>query len=263
MAHLDPQSWQRLQQKDRAATAHFADHLANPCEICEHFLIAAPGAVELEAAADDVALPSGDDAAIDEVGFRRVRRQLMARRSFAIAGALGAVAAVLIAVVVAGAPSGNRTHDRLYDGLYDGLKGDPVLGLSISAAASSGDPREGWRRIGSGAKLTPADSVVIRYSVATDGVGVLLEDRGDASAARVLGRFALRAGTHDLSIDGAPASVSLESERGSYRLWLVALPAGAPLSDEEARRAVRAGAGRDNQLEVAQLPLEVEARPRR
>lgn len=255
MTHLDPQSWQRLQQKDRAATAHFAHHLATPCEVCEQFLVGAPATVELDAAADDVALPVGDEAAFDEVGFRRVRRQLLARRSFAIAGALGAFAAVLIAVVVVGAPSGSRP--------YEGLKGAAVLGLSISAAASSGDSRDGWRRIGTGAKVTSADSVVIRYSVAADAVGVLLEDRGDASAARVLGRFALRAGTHDLSIDGAPASVSLESERGSYRLWLVARPAGAPLSDDEAQRAVRAGTGRDNQIEVEVLPLEVEARPRR
>jgi hypothetical protein len=233
--HLDDRAIRALEAKDAQAVAHFRDHLSRPCAQCEQYLANAPAHLWwLEAEADRLlhihgalAMPASADAA----GFRSVRRAMRARRmrkalAATLAGAVAIAAALLIVLAVprGGAPGSQDL----------GIKGQASALLELSAVVVS---RSGATSpVSPGGRAHPGDTLVLRYRADQPGVAFLVEESPGGSP-KVLGQFALSAGTHDLADSGGVAGVSLEGERGDVHLWLV--QSSGPMTAEGALDAVR------------------------
>jgi hypothetical protein len=261
--HLDAASWAALQAREPAAVAHFAAHLAAPCEVCEAFLQGAPDAAELEALADEALVglaPEQEDPGA-ELGWARVRRAIapeapaaaprrpaaLRRRLPAFAGL--AAAAALALVVVRVAP---WREDARY--AEDGIKGARPVALLLSAAAQLPDGRV--VPVSEDSVLPPEAVVVLRYEAQAAGQALLVT-QAQGAAPRALGSFTLTPGSHDLTdAEGELAGVSLEGERGLFTLALLAAVPGARLSESpEALSAALEGTA--DTATVASLHVEV------
>jgi hypothetical protein len=222
-AHLDAASWQALQNREPAAVAYFARHLATPCEGCEAFLAEGPGQEDLDALADEALAAVADSPPReDALGWERVRRRAFPSKARTWGTRLGALAAVAAAAVViltvvprAGRLVDSRAGER--------VKGGAPLVLEVTAVAQLPDGRV--LPVAEGQSLPPEAVVLLRYhaSEATEAV-LLREVPGEAP--QVLGRFSLEPGMHDLGEASGLAGVSLEGESGALALALVALPPG-------------------------------------
>ncbi|WP_224242488.1 hypothetical protein [Hyalangium gracile] len=220
--HLDAASWSALRDREPAAVAHFARHLASPCDACEGFLAEASGQEELDALADEALVAvANTPPREDTLGWERVRRRAFpskARTWGPRLGALAAVAAALVLLVLAPRmerPGEPRGGER--------VKGGAPLVLELTAAAQLPDGRV--LPVAEGQALPPEAVVLLRYHT-TEAVEAVLVREVPAEAPRVLGRFSLEAGTHDLAEASGLAGVSLEGETGALTLALVALPPG-------------------------------------
>ncbi|HET9452098.1 MAG TPA: hypothetical protein VFO83_14505 [Aggregicoccus sp.] len=237
--HLDAQSWAALRRREPAAVAHFARHLSAQCDVCEAFLQGAPDDLGLEALADDsLGALAGPDAG-EELGWARVRRQLApapARRPRRWApGLVGLAAAAALALVVV------RVGPWREEGAGGfGIKGARPVALDLSAAAQLPDGRV--LPVREGDTLPPEAVVLLRYAT-EEARPALLVTRAAEGAPRVLGRFTLQPGTHDLRDEaGELAGVSLEGEQGPLTVALVAALPGAQLpTSTDALRAALGG----------------------
>ena len=254
--HLDAQSWAALQRREPGAVAHFARHLAAPCEVCEGFLAQAPDALGLEALTDDSLGALAAPDAGEELGWARVRRELApappARRPRRfLPGLVGLAAAAALALVVVRVGPWREDATGGF-----GIKGARPVGLTLSAAAQLPDGRV--LPVREGATLPPEAVVLLRY-VTEESTPALLVTRAGEAAPQVLGRFTLAPGTHDLRDDaGELAGVSLEGESGPFTVALVApLPGEALPGDAAALTA--ALAGELDTAVVARVQLEVQA----
>jgi hypothetical protein len=221
--HLDAASWRALQDHEPAAVAYFARHLAKPCEDCEAFLAEASGQDDLDALADEALVAAaGSPPREDALGWERVRRRAFPSKARTWGAGLGALAAVAAAalVVLVVAPRAGR---QVESGGSERVKGGAPRGLELTAAAQLPDGRV--LPVAEGQALPPEAVVLLRYhtSEATEAV-LVREVPGEAP--RVLGRFSLEPGTHDLGDASGLAGVSLEGEAGALALALVALPPG-------------------------------------
>jgi len=233
--HLDDAAVRALEAKEAQAVAHFRDHLSRPCARCEEYLANAPARLWwLEAEADRLLHIHGAlamPAAGDTTGFRAVRRAMRARRmrkalAASIAGAVALAAALVLVLRV---PRAAGPEDA-----FTGVKGQESGLLELSAAVVS---RSGATSpVGPGGRAHAGDTLVLRYRAEQPGPAYLLKAGPDGQP-RVLGRFALSAGTHDLADSGGVSGVSLEGEQGEVHLWLV--QSAAPLADAAAADAVR------------------------
>src|SRR5512146_381852 len=101
MRHLDARSLEGLARRDAALVAYYREHLAAPCEQCERFLSEheGPGLLDGEVDAILLSLAPRREAALDEVGFERVRRALRRGADRSRWSALAGIAAGLLVVL--------------------------------------------------------------------------------------------------------------------------------------------------------------------
>lgn len=225
-SHLNAASWRALQEHEPAAVAYFARHLAAPCEECEVFLAEASGQDHLDALADEAllataSLPPREDA----LGWERVRRRAFPSRARRWGAGLGGLAAAALLVVLVAAP---RLGRQVEPGSSERVKGGAPLVLELAAAAQL--PGGRVLPVAEGQALPPEAVVLLRYHASEATQAVLLREVPE-EAPRVLGRFSLEPGTHELEEAGELAGVSLEGEAGAFALALVALPPGTPAED--------------------------------
>jgi hypothetical protein len=265
--HLGPESWAALQRREPTAVAHFARHLQQPCEVCEAFLLHAPegpGVDALEALADETLGAEAAPDAGEELGWARVRRELELprpaaapppaqrrpqRRAWAArAVGLAAVAALALVVVRVGPWNDEAGGFR--------IKGQRPVALQLSAAAQLPDGRV--VPVSDGAALPPEAVLLLRYST-EEATRALLVTQAAGRAPRVLGRFALQAGTHDLAEEGDLAGVSLEGEVGALTVALLAPAVPGAGLPEEGAALTAALDGESTESVVARLHVQVQA----
>jgi hypothetical protein len=219
--HLDAASWHALQNHEPAAVAYFARHLATPCEACEAFLIETSGQDDLDALADEALVAAaGSPPREDALGWERVRRRAFPSKARTWGAGLGALAAAAALVALVVTTSAGRQGEL---GSSERVKGSAPRVLEVTAAAQLPDGRV--LPVAEGQALPPEAVVLLRYhtSEATEAV-LLREVPGEAP--RVLGRFSLEPGTHELEEASGLVGVSLEGDSGELTLTLVALPPG-------------------------------------
>jgi hypothetical protein len=264
--HLDAASWAALQAREPGAVAHFARHLATPCEVCETFLLQTQEAPELDALADEALgqlAPAQEDAGA-ELGWARVRRSITpaapplrrsawSRRAPALVGL--AAAAALALVVVRVAPWREGTSDTVESG--EGIKGQRPVGLVLSAAAQLPDGRV--VPVQEGSVLPPEAVVLLRYEAQEPAQALLVTQGAGDAAPRSLGSFTLLPGSRDLTdAEGELAGVSLEGEQGRYTPPPVAALPGTRLTeDSQTLRAAMEGTA--DSAFVASLHVDVRA----
>jgi hypothetical protein len=231
--HLDEEGWRALQRREPEAVAHFATHLARPCEACEAFLAREPedDRLGLESLADEALAAVAGPAREDEVGWARVRRRLAPPRRAWLTGALAAAAAAVLVLLVRPGPvePEHASSQR--------LKGGGPLALELAAAAQL--PGGEVRAVPEDSRLPPEAVVLLRYH-SSEAADALLVHESPGVPAQVLGRYALEPGTHDLRDGAELAGVSLEGEQGPVSLVLVAWPRG-PGSREALEQALERG----------------------
>jgi hypothetical protein len=255
MKHLDAQALRALAAKAPEAVAWFREHLASPCDTCEEFLAQHPDADLLDGRVDALLLGLAPprQAALDEVGWMRLKRQLRTsahlKRWMAVAGA---VAACLLAVVLV--PRLVKSPSTGTD--WDGVKGSKRISLELAAVARSADGQ--LRRLDPGALVHAEDVLLLRYHATEAGTALLFQQAGDG-AAELLGSFSLEAGTHDLGDPRGLTGISLTGEQGAVTLWLVAAPLGEELIAEQVREALVGGTAREDYLlSVARFDVSVQ-----
>jgi hypothetical protein len=241
MEHLSPEVLSALESGDARVRAHFAQHLAEECEVCERFLATHEGPGLLDGQVDRLllALAPPREAALDEVGFARIRRGLRAapRRRWGAAVGVGAALAASLLVVFA-TQRGATPYDTEQGITEQGIKGATgQLELELSVAARGADGA--LRRLDAGAEVAQEDVLLLRYHASEAGTALLFQQR-EGEAPELLGRFPLQPGTHDLAGEAGLAGVGLQGEVGPLRLLLVGMPAGQAL-DPDAVSAALAG----------------------
>ncbi|MBF5045995.1 hypothetical protein FGE12_26520 [Aggregicoccus sp. 17bor-14] len=260
--HLDAASWAALQRREPAAVAHFARHLAQPCEVCEAFLAGSPeGGDALEALADESLGALAREDAGEELGWARVRRELgpavqqqpqrrAPRRAWA-ARAVGLAAVAALALVVVRVAPWRGEQEQGFR-----IKGQRPVSLELSATVQLPDGRV--LPVAEGEPLPPEGVLLLRYT-AEEPARALLVMQAAEGAPRVLGRFTLQPGAHDLDEGGELAGVSLEGESGPLTVALVVAPAGESVSEEPAQlQAALAGEREAGGTVVARLHVRVE-----
>ena len=256
MNHLSTEALQALESGDGPTRAHFAQHLAEDCEVCEAFLAEHEGPGLLDGQVDRLLLSLAPprEAALDEVGFARIRRSLRAppRRWAAAATAL---AACVLAVLVTGREQAPAPTYATPPGIK-GASGQLELELSVAARGAAG----ALRRLDAGAEVGADEVLLLRYHASESGTALLYLQR-EGGAPELLGQFPLEAGTHDLAGEAGLAGVGLQGEAGPLRLLLVGLPTGQAL-EPEAVRAALAGDGSgtpDLGLQVSRFDVRVRS----
>jgi hypothetical protein len=262
MEHLSPEALRALESGDARVREHFARHLAEDCETCEHFLAQCEGPGLLDGQVDRLLLSLAPPAErpLDEVGFARIRRGMRApglsRRWVGVS--VGALSACLLAVVLVqrGAPGSGVSEPGAS---APGIKAQaPRMELELSVAAR--DSEGALRRLDMGDQVPEQDVLLLRYHATEAGTALLYQQSG-AGEPQLLGRFALQAGTHDLAGEAGLAGVGLQGERGPVRLLLVGVPADSPVQEEQVRAALtadpsgEAGLG----LHVSRFDLQVRS----
>jgi hypothetical protein len=244
MKHLDADALRALSAGEPEAVAHFGEHLAHPCETCMDFLAETPGPGLLDGQVDALLLrlapPPREEPRLDEVGDARIRRALRAPsvRPWPRVAAALAMAAGLAGLVVLGQGWLRPPRQRAD---WDGVKGVSRLALELSVVAHR--PGDSLRRLDPGATTSGEDVLVLRYHATEAGEALLFQQRGDA-APELLGRFPLRAGTHQLEGPQGLVGISLEGESGPLTLWMAGFPSGQVPPLDEVRQALPRGASR-------------------
>jgi len=220
MDHLDQKSLEALWAREPAQLAHFARHLASPCEICERFLAesSGPGLLDGEVDALLLSLAPRRVERFDELGFARIRRALRQERGAWLPALAGLAAGLL---VFAGL---GRLASR-----DDGLKGASRISVELQASVLTAGGRVA--RLEPGASLDPADTVLLRYHASEAGSAVVVAER-EGAPPEVVDTVALEPGTHDLAGRSGTWGFSLRGERGRIRLWMIARP--GPLAPDAA-----------------------------
>lgn len=261
MRHLDSDALRALAAREPDAVAHFREHLAAPCEVCEEFLASAPETDALDGQTDALLLalaPRKEEAPrLDEVGFARIRRQLRApaaapRRWVATVSALAACLLAVVLVTQARKPAVTETP-----GAWDGRKGAGGR-MALELAVVARDANGALRRLDSDSAVPEGDVLLLRYHATEAGTGLLFQ-QSSGGPVELLGSFPLEAGTHDLAGPQGLAGVSLEGEHGDMSLWLVGYPTGENLSPEQVRETLEGGAAREQHfLSIARFDVRVE-----
>ena len=248
MRHLDARSLEGLARRDAALVAYYREHLAAPCEECERFLSEHEGPWLLDGEVDAVllSLAAHGEAALDEVGFARVRRALLRRgearsRWSAVAGIAAGLLVVLAVDLLARPPD-------------EGLKGTAPIGIELAASAL--EPSGRLARLDPGATVSEGDTVLLRYHATEKGAAVLLAQR-DGAAPEVLATFEVLPGIHDVRGPGGLWGYSTSGVRGVVRLWLVAR-AGSEAPDPAVAVEVVRGAREAPLLGRAGVELRIE-----
>jgi hypothetical protein len=254
MKHLDAHALSALAARQPEAVAYFREHLASPCDVCEEFLAQHPDTDGLDGRVDSLllALAPSKDAALDEVGWMRLKRRLRtSNHPVRWVGVAAAVAACLLgAVLVPRLVASPRETD------WSGVKGSGRISLELVAAARSADGQ--LRRLDPEAAVLPEDVLLLRYH-STEAGSALLFQQVDKGTPELLGSFRLEAGTHDLEGPQGLTGVSLTGEQGPVTLWLVGSPTGEELSPEEVQQALAGGTARgDNPLSVSRFDVFVQ-----
>lgn len=210
-------------------------HLAAGCEACDTFL--QQHADRLDGLTDQVlgSLRPAAPAALDEVGWQRLRRALRAGR--APLWRLAVPLAAALAVALVGGVLLTRPRDE------PGLKGDAAriqLELSAAVRTAAGD----IVRVEPGAHVKAGGVLVVRYHVTESAQATLWVQRGAAQPQR-LGAVELEPGTHDLSNRGELMGLSLAAEQGEVAMWVVAGRSPTSLTPFEARLQLDSGAQKD------------------
>lgn len=220
MEHLDANSLEALLKREPAAMAHFQAHLANPCAVCEQYLLDEP---RLDGVVDTLLLGLSPSVSpvLDEVGFARLKRSLRPARSSVGLVAAGLAAGLLIAVSVGQLRPGAPDSDPA------GLKGRIRIQLDLRAAVRAADGQ--LTRVDPDQLVAPEGVLLLRYHATEAGAGQLLVQRGNGPT-EALGAFSLEPGTHDLSLADEVQGFSLAGENGELTLWLVATPGVEPPS---------------------------------
>ncbi len=246
MRHLDANALNALAAREPEAVAYFQEHLASPCDACEEFLATHPGPGLLDGQTDAVllAVAPPKEARLDEVGFARLRRKLRApaapRRWVAVASAMAAC--LLAVVLVSRQRPSEGTETR---GAWDGVKGPGRISLELAVVARGS--QGALRRVDSGSAVPEGDVLLLRYHATEAGTGLLFQQSAGGPV-ELLGRFPLKAGTHDLQGPQGLAGVSLEGESGTLTLWLVGFAGGETPSPEEVRAALESGGTSERDL---------------
>lgn len=231
MKHLDEDALKAIERGDPATRAWFAEHLVQPCEVCEAFL-AKSAALDGEADSALLSRFANANAPLDEVGFQRVRRGLRQRRLRALPAVVGALAAAVLAVTSV-AVWQQMKPPVVID---DGIKGTSAT-LTVELEAAHQDASGALQRVDKGARLPNSGALILRYYATDAGSALLLQERDGRF--EVLGTFALEPGRHPLQLeDGAAAALPLDEEAGAFRLWLVARRGPNAPTLDEARAAV-------------------------
>jgi hypothetical protein len=238
MRHLDAEALRALTAGEPEAVAYFREHLLHPCAECIDFLARTPGPGLLDGQVDALLLHLAparqEEPRLDEVGFARVRRGLRGPgqpwRKVAASVALAAgLAGLLVLTRSQVQPPGQEK------GAWDGVKGVGRLALETSVVAR--EPGGNLRRMDPGAIASDEDVLVLRYHATEAGEALLFQQRAGA-APELLGRFPLRAGTHELEGPQGLVGISLEGESGPLTLWLVGFPSGQVPPPDEVREAL-------------------------
>ncbi len=254
MEHLSPEALRALESGDARTRDYFADHLAAECEVCERFLAELEGPGLLDGRVDRalLALAPPREAALDEVGFARIRRALRSgpTRRWGTALGVGAALAASLAVVVMTQREGAPEYTT-----EQGIKGATgQLELELSVAARGADGA--LRRLDPQAVVTDADVLLLRYHASEAGTALLYLQR-EGEAPELLGRFPLNPGTHDLAGEAGLAGVGLQGEAGALRLLLVGVPASQPLDAEAVQAAIAGESTVDLGLQVSRFDVRV------
>ena len=107
MKHLDAQALSALTAKEPEAVAYFREHLASPCDTCEEFLAqSTTDGLDGQVDALLLALAPRSAAALDEVGWMRLKRRLRTSSHTATLGGRGRGAGGLSAGGGGGAAAG-------------------------------------------------------------------------------------------------------------------------------------------------------------
>lgn len=242
-SHLDERRLDGLLRGrlDPAEARALADHLREPCELCERFLAGRGGV--LDAMADralGASAPRGQEAG-DDAELARIMRAVGRRRARPVAVA-AAVAAGLLAV--AGATLAFMGRPPAGE---DGLKGPASAGPPVrlrallSPAAAPGAAPE-LERVGSGAEVSGSAGLLFRIEAGSPA-DLALVRVGPGDLEVVYRAHAEAPGAIDVSAGGKPAAYSLSGLSGRQRFVAIA---GRQLDSrrlEAAAAALRAGAG--------------------
>ncbi|MFL5349604.1 MAG: hypothetical protein ACJ8AT_32815 [Hyalangium sp.] len=254
MKHLDAQTLSALAAREPEAVAYFREHLASPCDVCEEFLAQHSGPGLLEGQVDSLllGLVPPKEAALDEVGWMRLKRRLRTPNHLGRwVGVAAAVAACVLGGVLVPRLIAPPREQR-----WNGVKGSGRIALELVAAARSAEGQ--LRRLDPEAAVQPEDVLLLRYH-STEAGSALLFQQVDKGTPERLGSFRLEAGTHDLEGPQGLTGVSLTGEQGTVTLWLVASPAGEELSPDEVQKALEGGTAQgDNPLSVARFDVFVQ-----
>ncbi len=254
MKHLDSHALSALAARDPEAVAYFREHLASPCDPCEEFLAQHSGPELLDGQVDALllGLAPPKEAALDEVGWMRIKRRMRTPSHLGRwVGVAAAVAACLLAVVLV-----PRLITPPREQRWNGVKGSGRIALELVAAVRSPDGQ--LRRLDPDATVAPEDVLLLRYH-STEAGSALLFQQVDKGTPELLGSFQLEAGTHDLEGPQGLTGVSLTGEQGLVTLWLVASPAGEELSPDIVQEALAGGTAQgDNPLSVSRFDVFVQ-----
>lgn len=218
MEHLTAERHARLLARPKDEPELYA-HLQSGCEVCEAFLAAHDGGL-LGGAADAALLKvaprsiAADPRA--EATYQRIRAAVkpagMPRWALALAAMLLAVVATAVLLMRPGADDG-------------GLKGPEVVTVELQAVVKS--PEGALTRVEPRQTVPGTGTLLIRYHASDAAKGSLVVVRGGKR--ETLGTVELRAGTHDLTRDGALLGVSLEGEHGPLKVRLETVSSVAEL----------------------------------
>jgi hypothetical protein len=259
MRHLDADALRALTAGEPESVAYFREHLSHPCEPCMDFLARTPGPGLLDGQVDALLLrlapPAQQEPRLDEVGHARVRRGLRTPgqgwRRAAVGVALAAGLAGLVVLTRPQVPTPGQQPDA-----WNGVKGVSRLALELSVVARG--PDDSPRRMDPGTPASDDEVLVLRYHATEAGEALLFQQRGGAGP-ELLGRFPLKAGTHELEGPQGLVGVSLEGESGPLTLWLVGFPSGQMPPPEEVREALTRGdMGERSALAVNRFDLHVQ-----
>jgi hypothetical protein len=245
--HLDGASWRALLSAERPDPA-LVEHLAAGCEACEAFLATRSDPLDGEVDRALLSVGPAREAPLDELAWRRFTRRQQApalRRRRLVVG-LALAAGLLVSLGV----SLNRPGR---DAGWNGLKRSESMGPSLRLSAARRQSDQAFVRLDEGARVAPGSVLVLRATSSVDGPArVFLERAGQAPVE--VGQSALKAGTHELLTDTGLLGVSLDSEQGAVRVWVVV--GEGPFGTDSALQAIR-GQGAP-ELAAASVLVRVE-----
>ena len=251
---LTAETLRRARAGDLELRKALLEHLLEPCDADDAFLLESPGLPLLDGQVDGLLLALADTAPEScrsaPAETRRPRAQPLSRPRRWVQRALPALAAaaVVSAVVLV---QGLRPSP-----LESTVKGTPHVTLELEGALrqATGDVD----LLPPGGRVPPTATLLLRYHATEATEGVLAMTRQGAPTASVLGRVSLEPGTHDLEREGQSLGVSLADEQGPVRVWLLARP-GQVLTDAAVRGWLSGGGEIPGDVGRATVELNVES----